>query len=71
MTIELPSSLEAQLQDLASKEGRNVGTIVEEALRQYLESVAITDLESEQIAEAQIALASELPEISAWKVPKA
>jgi predicted transcriptional regulator len=61
MTIELPSSLEAQLQDLAEKEGRNIGMIVEEAVRQYLEAVAITDLEPEQIAQAQIALADELP----------
>lgn len=71
MTIELPSGLEAELQDLAMKEGRNIGTIVEEAVRQYLEAMAITDLNSGEIAEAQVELARELPDISAWKVPKA
>lgn len=68
MTIELPSSLEAQLQDLAQKEGRNIGILVEEAVRQYLEAMAITDLGPDDIAEVQVALASELPSISACSV---
>ena len=35
-------------------------TLVEEAVREYLESAAITDLEPTQVAEAQAALLGEL-----------
>jgi len=41
--------------------------LVEEALRQYLESASITDLEPTQIAEAQAALPGDLPHVSNWK----
>ena len=64
MTIELPSSVEEQLRNLAAKQGRDVRTLVEEAVRQYLESAAITDLDATQVAEAQAALLGELPDIS-------
>jgi predicted DNA-binding protein len=33
MSIELPNSAEEQLQNLAAKQGRDVGTLVEEAVR--------------------------------------
>jgi len=49
MSIELPSSVEEQLRNLAAKQGRDVRTLVEEAVRQYLESAAITDLEPTQV----------------------
>jgi hypothetical protein len=48
-----------------------VRTLVEEAVRQYLESSAITDLDSSQVAEAQTALLSELPTVSDWKADDA
>ena len=67
MSIELSSSVEEQLRNLAAKQGRDVCTLVEEALRQYLEFAAITDLEPTQAAEAQAALLSELPDVSDWK----
>ncbi len=56
MAVELTGSMEAQLRDLASKQGRNVGLLIEEAVRTYLEAVAITDLEPADVAETQEAL---------------
>ena len=64
MSIELPGSIEEQLRKLAAKQGRDVRTLVEEAVRQYLEAVAITDLDATQVAETQAALLGELPHIS-------
>jgi len=56
MSIELPGSVEEQLRNLAAKQGRDARTLVEEAVRQYLESAAITDLDATKVAEAQAAL---------------
>lgn len=67
MTVELTGSVEAQLRDLASKQGRNVGVLVEEAVREYLEAAAITDLDPAEVAETQVALMDELGGISEWK----
>ncbi len=67
MTVELTGSVEVQLRDLASKLGRNVGALVEDAVREYLEAVAITDLDPAEVAEAQVALVGELGEIPEWK----
>lgn len=71
MSIELPGSVEEQLRNLAAKQGRDVRTLVEEAVRQYLESAAITDLDATQVAEAQAALLGELPDMSDWKADDA
>ena len=67
MSIELPGSVEKQLRGLAARQGRDVRTLVEEAIRQYLESAAITDLEANEVAKAQAALLGELPGIPDWK----
>jgi predicted transcriptional regulator len=67
MTIELPSSIEEQLRDLATRQGRQPGVLVEEAIRGYLEAASITDLDASEIAEAQVTLAAELRGISPWK----
>ena len=67
MSIELPGSVEEQLRNLAAKQGRDVRTLVEEAVRQYLDSAAITDLDATQVAETQAALLGELPHVSDWK----
>ena len=64
MSIELPVTVEDQLRNLAAKQGRDVRTLVEEAVRQYLESAAITDLDATQVAETQAALLGELPDAS-------
>jgi len=71
MSIDLPVSVEDQLRNLAAKQGREVRTLVEEAVRQYLESAAITDLDSTQVAETQTKLLGELPHVSDWKADDA
>lgn len=71
MSIELSGSVEEHLRGLATKQGRDVHTLVEEAIRQYLESAAITDLEANDVAEAQVAMLGELPNIFEWKAGKA
>lgn len=68
MTIRPPDNLEDQLQALAEKEGRDVALLSEEAIQLYLDAVAITGLGSDDIAEMQQALLSELPPVSDWKV---
>ena len=67
VSIEPTGTVEEQLRNLAAKQGRDVRALVEEAIRQYLESAAITDLEPTQIAEAQAALLGELPNVPDWK----
>jgi predicted transcriptional regulator len=67
MTIELPVSIEKDLRNLALVQSRDIRDLVEEAVRQYLEATAITDLDAEDVAETQVALVGELREISAWK----
>lgn len=71
MSIDLPGSVEEQLRILAAKQGRDVPTLVEEAIRQYLEATAITDVESNELADTQAALLAELPHISDWKADDA
>jgi predicted transcriptional regulator len=67
MMIELPTTVEEQLRHLAARQGREMRTLVEEAVRQYLESAAITDLDAGHVAEAQSALLGELPDVGRWK----
>lgn len=57
MTIELPGTVEQELRALAAKRGQNIGTLLEAAVRQYLEAEAITDLDAGEITETQMALA--------------
>lgn len=40
MTIDLPASLEKELERLAVMQGRDIGELVEEALRQYIEAAS-------------------------------
>jgi predicted transcriptional regulator len=68
MSIELPVGVEEQLRTLAARQGRDVGVLVEEAVRQYLEAAAITDVDAGEVAETQAALLAELSDISDWKV---
>jgi len=56
MTIELPTSVEEELRDLAVKQGRGIDTVLEQAVREYLISASITDLDSADIAAAQAAM---------------
>lgn len=67
MSIDLPAATEEQLKDLAKRQGREVGAVVEDALRLYLEAAAITDLEPGEIAAAQATLIPELPPVAGWE----
>lgn len=66
VSIELSETVEQQLRTLAAREGRDVATLVEDALRQYLEGAAITDVTPSQVAAAQTALLPELTDLPAW-----
>ncbi len=68
MSIELPVGIEEQLRTLAATQRRDVEALAEEAVRQYLEAAAITDIDADEVAETQDALLVELPDISDWKV---
>ena len=67
VSIELPGSVEEQLRNLAARQGRDVRALVEDAIRQYLEAAAISDLGADDVAEAQAALLGELPHVPDWK----
>jgi predicted transcriptional regulator len=71
VSIELSSSVEEQLRNLAARQGRDITALVEDAVRQSIEAAAITDVEASEVAEAQAALLSELPEVPVWKADKA
>ena len=66
MTIELPRTVEAELRTLAEKQGRDVIAVIEDAVHQYLEGAAITDLNSAEVAAAQLSVARELSGVSDW-----
>jgi len=67
MRVELPAQVEEELHDLAVQQGRGVEQVVEEAVRQYLEAAAITDLSADDVAATQVALVGEMREISSWE----
>jgi predicted transcriptional regulator len=66
MTIDLPSVVEQQLRDLAKKQNRDMAELIEEAIRQYLEAAAITDVSPNEVGETQAKLLSELATVSKW-----
>lgn len=43
-----------------------MGVLVEEAVRDYLEAAAITDLDPAEIAETQVALMGEFRDVPEW-----
>lgn len=61
MPIYLPPPIEALIRELADKQGRPVETVVEEAIRQYLEATVITDITPDDVAKTQESLLPELP----------
>ena len=63
MTIELSAGAQKELEHLSVVQHRDISELVEEAIRQYLEAAAISDLDSFAIGEAQVKLAGELREI--------
>ncbi len=71
MNIDLPSGVEDELRSLAEKQGRDVRALAEEAIRHYLVSAAITDIDADDVAETQTALVGELPNLMAWEADDA
>ena len=67
MTVLLSEGIEAQLRELAGRQGRDVLALVEDALREYLEAGAITDLTPAEVADCQLALTGELGHLAAWE----
>ena len=67
MTVELPGTVEEELRALAMRQGRDIGRLIEDAIRDYLAASAITDVDDADIAEAQAKLIGELRGIPAWK----
>jgi len=63
MVIKLDDQIERELRRIAGHQGRALADVVEAALRTYIETEAITDIESADLAAAQLALVPELPEI--------
>jgi hypothetical protein len=66
MAIDLPSVVEEQLRDLAKRQNRDIAELIEDAVRQYPEAAAITDVDPTQVGETQAKLLGELPPISKW-----
>lgn len=66
MTIDLSSQLESELHILAGQSGKNVEALVQEAIRQYLDAAAITDLQAEDVGTAQEALLGEMGRCEEW-----
>ena len=66
MTIDLSNQLAERLSRLAAQQGRDPETLVEEAVRRYVEDAAITDLKPADIAETQEQLAGELTNLPPW-----
>lgn len=60
MVIELSGPVEEELRDLAQKQDREIAVLVEEAVREYLEADAITDLDTAAVGETQLAVLGEL-----------
>ena len=66
MTYQLPMTIEGELLRLAEQRHRGVEELVQEAIRQYLDAAAITDLEPADIAATQMHLATELSDAPEW-----
>jgi len=63
LVIQVGDQIEQELRRLAGHQGRALADVVEAALRSYIETEAITDIEAADIAATQVALLPELPEI--------
>ena len=66
MTIHVSTNLEAELRRLAGQTGRDLGSLVDEAIQQYLDAAAITDISPAEVAAARMNLAVELHDAPDW-----
>ncbi len=64
MTVNLSSDAEEGLERLAIQEGRSVSQIIDEVLRQFVLSAAVTDVDASDVAGTQMRLITELTDIS-------
>jgi hypothetical protein len=71
MNIDLPGVVEGRLRDLAKSQNRDIGELIEDAVRLYLEAAAITDVDPNQVAETQAKLLGELPPVPKWETDDA
>ena len=69
MTIDVSEQLAVRLRQLARQQGQDLNSLVEEALRRYLDDASITDLEPADVAATQENLVSELGKLSPWPDP--
>lgn len=61
--VEVSTNLIEALRRLASEQGRDIDSLVEEAVRDYLQAAAITDVDPSEVGQTQIQLAPELAEL--------
>jgi len=66
MTVDLSMPLEEELRRLAGASGKDVDVLVEEAVRQYLDGAAITDVSPDDVAATQTSLIGELARVPVW-----
>jgi len=59
MTIDLSTPLADELRRLAGLSGKDVQSLVAEAVRQYLDAAAITDLGADDVSATQASLLSD------------
>ena len=69
MRVDVSGTVEERLRKLAASRDCDVDALVMEALRQYVEAAAITDLDAAEVAAGQAELLKELPRLEPWKSP--
>ena len=69
MTIDVSEQLADRLRQLAREKGEDLNSLVDEALRRYLDDASITDLEPADVAATQENLAGELGSLPPWPDP--
>lgn len=67
MTIDLSTPLAEELRRLAGVSGKDIDALVGEAVRQYLDGAAITDVDSDDVAATQASLMGELARVPVWR----
>lgn len=66
MVVRLSDSLEQELRELAVTLGRPLDQVVEQAVREYLVAISMTDVTPHEVGEAQLKMLAELPAIDPW-----
>ena len=59
MTVDLSESLAGALRRLAAAQGRDLDALVGDAVREYLETASITDVDTGDVAATQMNLMGE------------